>query len=283
MQEKQMITSRQNPRLKAALALKGRKGRRDQCRFLAEGYKLLSEVKGQPEQLLELWLDSDKADQPLGREWTGFTQSNGGSVFTLPAQLFAELADTETSQGVVAVMRLPMHDLDRFMGTGSFRGLLPDGIQDPGNLGTMIRTAEAMGFSFVLIPTGTTDPYSEKCVRASMGAVFHIPLVQTEDIERDLRLLKEAHYEVAGAVLEQSSASHETFFGPRLVLAVGSEGSGISSRVREQLDYAVRIPMTGRVESLNAASATAMLAYEIQRQAIPDLKGGGGPIGEHES
>lgn len=268
MGEMQTITSRQNTRLKTALALKGRKGRRDQCRFLAEGLRLLSETKEALEQLLELWLAAEKTDLPEYRSWIETASQLGIPVFVLPQPLFAELADTETSQGIVGVLRLPLHDLDRFMGSGRYVGLLADGIQDPGNLGTMIRTAEAMGFSFVLIPPGTTDPYSEKCVRASMGSIFHIPVVLTDDLLRDIHLLKEARYEMAGALLENSTASHEASFGSRLLLAVGSEGAGITAAVREQLDYAVRIPMTGRVESLNASAALAMLAYEIQRQAL---------------
>lgn len=268
MAEIHEITSRQNPRLKTLLALKSRKGRREQCRFLAEGLRLLSEIQNTPEKLLELWIAYEKTQTVEGIEWTDFARSNDIPVFVMPEQLFNELSDTVTSQGFVGVMRLPQIDLDRFLGVGKFKGLLPDGIQDPGNLGTIIRTAEAMGFSFILIPQGTTDPYGEKAVRASMGSVFHIPVVHSNNIAADLQLLKDAHYEIAGALLESSTASHETVFGDRLVLTVGSEGAGISKGIREMLDYSVHIPMTGRVESLNAASAVAMLAYELQRRQL---------------
>lgn len=262
------ITSRQNPRLKTVLALKSRKGRREQCRFLAEGARLLSEIENTPEMLLELWISLDKAVQPEGEKWTAFARAHDIPVFFLPDTLFGELSDTVTSQGLVGVMRLPQTDLDRFLGSGHFKGLLLDGIQDPGNLGTIIRTAEAMGFSFVLIPQGTTDPYGEKSVRASMGSIFHIPIVHSNNILLDLQLLKDAHYEVAGALLESSTASHDTPFGNRLILTVGNEGTGISKGIRGMLDYSVHIPMTGRVESLNAAAAVAMLAYEIQRREL---------------
>lgn len=265
------ITSRQNPRLKTVLALKTRKGRREQCRFLAEGSRLLSEIYNTPEVMLELWLSNDKAATAEGEKWVRFAQTHDIPVFMLPDMLFSELSDTVTSQGLVGVMRLPQTDLDRFLGSGRFKGLLLDGIQDPGNLGTIVRTAEAMGFSFVLIPQGTTDPYSEKSVRASMGSVFHIPIIHSNNILLDIQLLKDAHYQIAGALLESSTASHETPFGDRLILTVGNEGTGISKGIRELLDYSVHIPMTGRVESLNAAAAVAMLAYEIQRR---ELSGG---------
>lgn len=262
------ITSRQNPRLKTVLALKSRKGRREQCRFLAEGVRLLSEIQNTPEMLLELWISAEKASSSEGVKWTAFAKNNAIPVFVMPEPLFSELSDTVTSQGFVGVMRLPQTDLDRFLGSGKFKGLLPDGIQDPGNLGTIIRTAEAMGFSFVLIPQGTTDPYGEKSVRASMGSIFHIPIVHSNNIALDLQLLKDAHYEIAGALLESSTPSHETPFGDRLILTIGSEGAGISKGIRAMLDYSVHIPMTGRVESLNAAAAVAMLAYEIQRREL---------------
>jgi TrmH family RNA methyltransferase len=266
------ITSRQNPRLKAVLALKSRKGRREQCRFLAEGVRLLSEIRNTPETLLELWISYDKAGSPDGKKWTDFAIAHDVPVFILPEILFNELSDTVTSQGLVGVMRLPQTDLDRFLGAGRFKGLLLDGIQDPGNLGTIIRTAEAMGFSFVLIPQGTTDPFGEKSVRASMGSIFHIPIVHSNNILLDLELLKDARYEVAGALLESSTPSHDTPFGDRLILTVGNEGTGISKGIRAMLDYSVHIPMTGRVESLNAAAAVAMLAYEIQRRELIDRK-----------
>lgn len=266
------ITSRQNPRLKTVLALKSRKGRREQCRFLAEGIRLLSEIENTPEYLLELWISSDKTATPDGLKWIGYCRTHDIPAFILSEGLFGELSDTVTSQGLVGIMRLPQTDLDRFLGAGRYKGLLLDGIQDPGNLGTIIRTAEAMGFSFVLIPQGTTDPYGEKSVRASMGSIFHIPIVHSNNILLDLQLLKDAHYEVAGALLESSKPAHDTPFGERLILTVGSEGTGISKGIRAMLDYSVHIPMTGRVESLNAAAAVAMLAYEIQRRELSDTK-----------
>lgn len=262
------ITSRQNPRLKSVLALKTRKGRREQCRFLAEGARLLSEIENTPDMLLELWISSEKSIDSIVLKWIDFARAHEIPIFMLSENLYGELSDTVATQGVVGVMRLPQTDLDRFFGAGKFKGLLLDGIQDPGNLGTIIRTAEAMGFSFVLIPQGTTDPYGEKSVRASMGSIFHIPIIYSTNIAQDIQLLKDARYEVAGALLESSTPAHDTPFGDRLLLTVGSEGAGISKGIRAMLDYSVHIPMTGRVESLNAASAVAMLAYEIQRREL---------------
>ncbi len=262
------ITSRQNPRLKSVLALKTRKGRREQCRFLAEGVRLLSEIENTPDMLLELWISSVKSSDSVVEKWINFARAHEIPIFILSENLYDELSDTVATQGLVGVMRLPQTDLDRFFGAGKFKGLLLDGIQDPGNLGTIIRTAEAMGFSFVLIPQGTTDPYSEKSVRASMGSIFHIPIIHSNNIAQDIQLLKDVRYEVAGALLESSTPAHDTPFGDRLLLTVGSEGAGISKGIRAMLDYSVHIPMTGRVESLNAASAVAMLAYEIQRREL---------------
>lgn len=271
MQDTNYISSRQNQRLKTVLALKSRKGRREQSRFLAEGLRLLSEIKGNPEELLELWVSELHQEEAPIQDWIGFASRNGIPVFVLPEKLYNELSDTVTSQGIVGVIRIHHPDLDRFLESGAFRGLLPDGIQDPGNLGTIIRTAEAMGFSFILVPNGTADPYGEKSVRASMGSVFHIPIVFSDDIARDLTLLKTAEYDVAGALLESSKPAHGIRFSKRLLLAVGSEGAGITKTVRSNLSYSVHIPMGGRVESLNAAAAVAMLAYEIQRQDLSEV------------
>lgn len=262
----QFLSSRQNPRFKEVKALKDRKGRMNQLRFLAEGHRILSELAKYPEELLELWIHDAQSEDAEMQQWLHLAETQNVPVFRIPQELFRELSDTVQSQGVLAVARMREHGSERFYSAHKARGLYADCIQDPGNLGTMIRSAEALGFDFVVIPKGTTDPYSEKCVRATMGSIFHLPVIRTDEPETELDILKDNGFQVVGADLEGAVDAHAARYGAKLVLVVGNEGNGISDAVRLRLDATVKIPMRGSVESLNAAIAMSILAYEIQRQ-----------------
>jgi len=262
----QYLSSRQNPRYKEAKALKERKGRQAQQRFLVEGHRILSELVHCPEELLELWISEEQADSQSMEPWIALANAQQMPVFTVPEDMFRELSDTVHSQGVVAITRMREHGSERFLGLRKAKGLYADGIQDPGNLGTMIRSAEALGFDFIVVPKGTTDPYNEKCVRATMGSVFHVPIIRTDEPDNELEQLKDHGFQLYGAELSGALDAHETRFSGKMVLVIGSEANGISGAVKGHLDHTVKIPMCGTVESLNASIAMSILAYEILRQ-----------------
>jgi TrmH family RNA methyltransferase len=179
--------------------------------------------------------------------------------FELDDRLFDSLADTETSQGLLAVFHqidLPLPDKLDFV-------LVPDGIRDPGNLGTMIRTSEAAGVQALLIPPGTVDPWSPKVVRSGMGSHFRLPI-----LERNWQAIATflEGMNCFGAAMNGHISCWEADFHSPTALLIGSEAEGLGSDALSQVTQTLRIPMAGKNESLNAAISAAILTFEVLRQ-----------------
>ncbi len=254
-----MITSSHNPKLKLIRALAGRpRERREAGLFLAEGARLVEDAlaAGWP---FEFALFSAEISN-RGKKVVEQLVSSGVSVEEVTAEVFRAASETESSQGVVAALKLdslPVPENPSFV-------LIPDQIRDPGNLGTLLRTAAALGVDAVFIPPETTDPWAPKVVRAGMGAHFRLA-VATAGWE-------EIHTSVGQMQVSLADARGETplwdvdFHSQKIALIVGGEADGASEAAKELADNLVKIPMPGKIESLNAAVAGALLMYEVARQ-----------------
>ena len=183
-------------------------------------------------------------------------------------EVFQRMSDTKTPQGVLCVMEMPQY---------AFRDLVDEDdeellilvleeIQDPGNLGTMIRTAEAAGASFILADQKTADLYNPKVIRSTMGAIFRLPVVYTDDLERTLLRLSSNGVQLCAAHLDGGKSFWDVRFPGKCAFLIGNEGSGLSEEITALADTKVRIPMEGETESLNASVAASLLLYEWKRQ-----------------
>lgn len=257
-----MITSKDNPHIRFAASLLTKKGREKTDRFLVEGVKLVSEALACPELVETVFVAEDQCC-PRAKDGCDFT----GPTFEIAASLSKILSDTETPQGVWAVCRK----------TAVERPLPPDagfllvlaGIQDPGNVGTMIRTAWAAGIDGVILTRGSADPYNPKTIRAAMGATLFLPLYTNASAE-DLRGLKESGgYQVIAAALDEKASLFDTRFGGKIMIVLGSEGQGIPTDILALSDQSVTIPLRSGVDSLNAAVACGIILYEAYRQRDP--------------
>ena len=185
----------------------------------------------------------------------------------------AKAADTISPQGILAVARQPQYILQDLLGERSSREdgrapllLILEDIQDPGNLGTMFRTAEAAGVTGILMSRGTVDVFNPKTVRSTMSSVFRMPFVVTEDFHGALRGLQEKGIRIYAACLQESrSYDRETYLGPCGFL-IGNEGNGLTEETIRLADARIHIPMEGSIESLNAAMSAGILMYEALRQ-----------------
>ncbi len=178
-------------------------------------------------------------------------------------QLFEKAAQTETSQGIMAVVDKKIYDEDEFfdeVGNGNIVFL--DRLQDPGNIGTVIRTAEAAGYRGIITLKGTGDIYSPKTVRAATGSVFRMPVLAVEDNVTAAGRIKEAGKKLVATCMDGSVVYYESDLSHDIVLIIGNEGNGISGELQALADIRVNIPMLGKVESLNAGIAAAILMYE---------------------
>ncbi|GAB4423213.1 MAG: RNA methyltransferase [Anaerolineales bacterium] len=254
-----MITSNQNPKLKLVRTLAGKpKDRKKAGAFLAEGVRLVEEAANS-KWPIRFVLYADRVSE-RGKELVGKLRIEGCDVEEIAPNLMKSLSETETSQGIVAVLEnhlLPVPELPDFI-------LIPDQIRDPGNLGTLIRTAAAAGVNAVLLPPETTDAFAPKVVRAGMGAHFRLP-IRAMKWEEVAQTCQGANLHVFLADMNGQPCWETNLQNP-LALIVGGEAQGASEQARELANAAISIPMPGEAESLNAGVAGAVLMFEIVRQ-----------------
>lgn len=254
-----MITSSQNTKIKLVRALLGRaKERREAGAFVAEGVRLVEEAAHSNWKFQFALYDDSLSER--GKSLIENLTSRGVDVEAVSENLIKSLSETETPQGILAVLELtslPIPNSPNFL-------LIPDQIRDPGNLGTLLRTAAAAGVQAVLIPPETTDAFAPKVVRSGMGAHFRLPIhsLRWDEI---MQISKSAHQQVYLADMGGTSC-WETDLRQPLALIVGGEAEGASKEARKLATGQISIPMMGKMESLNAGVAGSVLMFEVVRQ-----------------
>ena len=247
------ITSRRNPLISHIRKLcTSRSYRREQGLFVAEGPKLLSEALRWGAEIACL----------VGAEGEDFPCPPDTRRLEVPADLLAYLSDTATPQGVVFLCRMPPLDPPGGLERGRYLAL--DGVQDPGNVGTIWRTADALGAQGVFLLPGCADPFSPKTVRASMGACFRLPVWETS-LEDLAAALGRAELPLYGTALRADTVDVRELDLSRCAVVIGSEGRGAAPETLARCAGTVKIPMRPRCESLNAAVAAAVVLWEMAR------------------
>lgn len=262
------ISSAANPRVKEWAKLLERKYREREGKFLLEGVHLVKEAldAGWPLEAVAFDEGSDVAETFASYMDDDDDAPDAPSWVPVSPEVIAKCSGTETPQPIFAVaLKRPAERDALFADSGALVAVL-DGVQDPGNVGTIVRSAAACGASAVVLGKGTADLYNPKTIRATMGALFHVPVLEADLTE----LLPEAGRNgasIAGTSLQSSRSCYDYDFRGRGVwLVFGNEGSGMSARVSELVDDNLIIPMSGRAESLNVAMAATVLLFEAQRQ-----------------
>ncbi|MGF3103962.1 TrmH family RNA methyltransferase [Rossellomorea sp. DUT-2] len=244
------IQSSKNPVVKQWKKLLTKKERDLTRTYIVEGFHLVEEALKKEDTILEL-IVVEGTDLP--QKWT----VDSVSMTMVSEEVGKALSDTETSQGVFAVCKQKEdeHDIDK---AATF--MLLDGLQDPGNIGTIIRTAEAAGIDMVVLGKGTVDPYNPKVLRSAQGGHFHIPIIR-RDLHETISKLKERDIPVYGTALE--NGVEYTTINPQssYALIVGNEGNGMSKDLLTETDQNLYIPIYGKSESLNVAIAAGVLLY----------------------
>jgi TrmH family RNA methyltransferase len=252
------ITSRENAKIKYACRLASSGAfRRSEGRFLAEGRKLCPELcRGAAlEQLFYTQAAAEKCPE---------LAQLPGEHYLIEDHVADKLADVGTHQGVFGVFRTPQADLSGIRPGGRYLAL--ERVQDPGNVGTLLRSAAAFGFDGVLLSDGCASPFAPKTLRASMGAAVQLPIVEGGDMARTVAELRARGITCLAAALYRSeplSAAAREYPGGVCVV-IGSEGQGLTEATVAACDKTVRIPMTDRVESLNAGIAGSVLLWHFR-------------------
>jgi TrmH family RNA methyltransferase len=252
-----MITSPQNSKIKLVRALAGRpKERREAGAFLAEGVRLVEEANDANCQLRFALYTDDLSGR--GMELLKKLEVKGIELEKVESKLFRSLSDTETPQGILAVLS----DLQSLIPPSLNFILIPDQIRDPGNLGTLLRTADGAGVQAVFLPPETTDAFAPKAVRSGMGAHFRLA-IQSKSWDEIQQLTQGLQVFLADM---EGQSCWETDLRQPLVLIVGGEAEGASAQAQKLSNQKVSIPMMGKTESLNAAVAGSVLMFEVVRQ-----------------
>lgn len=244
-----VITSTQNRHVKEWKKLHQRKHRYEKKQFLIEGFHLIEEAIKTKQSI----------DTVIVEESTRLPASlNGMHLVTVSEQVFKEISQTETPQGIAAVITMQQPPVAE----GNYV-LLLDAIQDPGNLGTIIRTADAAGFSQIILGRGTVDLYNDKVIRATQGSLFHIPIVQ-QNLAETIPKLQEAGFSVWATTLQGAQNYRDVEGGEKTAIILGNEGSGVAEVLINMADELVKIPIYGKAESLNVGIAAGILMYYVR-------------------
>lgn len=259
-QRRDGLSEREGKQLRA---LQRRRKRRDEERFLAEGVRVVEDLLASSLQVDWILASSSLEDNPRGAALVEAVQRRELPLRRVADDAFQKLAATEHAQGVLAVARQPDSGWESLLRAAPPSVvLLLDAVQDPGNLGTLVRTAEALGVAGVLALPGTVDPWNAKSVRSAAGSLFRVPVLASTWEEAQERL-RGAGYRLLAA---EAGGGAPPEPGGRIGLIVGNEGAGISPYVRASVDGTVGIPLRGRAESLNVAAAAAILLHELTRE-----------------
>lgn len=260
-----MITSLQNKEVKAVAALVGKKKERDrQDLFVVEGPKMFGEAP--EEQISRVYLSQSAAVQM--REQYG-EKLAGLSCETVSDEVFVKMSDTKTPQGILCLVRQQQYNIEEMLRDNDKKQMLfimLEDIQDPGNLGTIFRTAEAAGADGVIMSSRTADIYNPKTIRSTMGAVYRVPFFYTEDLSSIIKMLRERGTAVYAAHLRATVFYDAYDYRQSTAFLIGNEANGLCEETAGCANALLGIPMEGKVESLNAAVASSILLYEAYRQ-----------------
>ncbi len=258
------ITSVHNPRVKDASRLRSGRGRTRQGRILIDGLREVQRALQAGVRLHEVFACAAPNDEPTRRELAVWERA-GVPVFHVSPSVFSRLAYGDREQGVVAVAQAPERSLEELSVPADALVVVLEGVEKPGNVGAVVRTADAVGASAVLVADGATDLYNPNSIRASLGTVFTVPVCAADSLET-LAWLRQHRLQIVATRVDGAAPYTQVSYRAPTAIVLGSEASGLSDVWRGPDVRAVALPMKGRADSLNVATTAAVVLYEALRQ-----------------
>ena len=259
----QVITSKDNDLVKYIRKLKEKKYRDIDNVYIIEGEKIIKEAIEENVKIKYIVVSEDAA-KSLKDDFKNII--NNYSCIYVTSKVFSMLTDVITPQGILAVIERKNTN-EKSINFSEEMIIVLDGIGDPGNLGTIIRTIDSAGLSQVIISKNTVDTYNPKVVRSTMGAIFRVNVIVSDNIIKTLEQLKKQGYETIATSLDTKQSVYDMGTGKKVVV-IGNEANGVSEEVLQVVDKKVKIPMLGETESLNASVATGIVVYEYVRNKV---------------
>ena len=260
----QVITSKENETVKIIKKLKDKKYRDETGLYIIEGIKMLEEAIEEKARIRKIiiceeCLKAGDLEQKVLYEIAKY------NCIYVNSKVFNSLTDVVAPQGIMAVIEKPNKDIKIKYDQDIILAL--DGIQDPGNLGTILRTADSVNLKQIIVTKNTADSYNPKVVRSTMGAILRIKIIETDDLAKTLKEAKKNKFKIVATSLDTNNIIYDIDYNKK-VIVIGNEANGVSKEIQELADNKVKIPMLGKTESLNASVATGIILYEYVRQKI---------------
>ena len=244
-----MITSKENKLIKHIKSLTQKKNRDKNNEYIIEGIKLVQEAINEKQDIKKIIICKELLNIKVN--------TKDYDIEEVDKKTFVAISDTITPQGILAIIKKPKPS--KINGPIIFA---LERVQDPGNVGTIIRTLECTGIKDIIISSDSAEPYNPKVVRSTMGAIFRVNIYNENELTNQLKEMKEKGYKIIASTLEESTDYTKINYKEKCVIVIGNESNGISKETKEIADIKIKIPMLGKTESLNAGVAASIIAYE---------------------
>ena len=263
----QKITSKENEFIKHVKKLKDKKYRDQSNEYVIEGIKLIKEALQEKAQINQIVICEDCEKSEILSDDLKYEIAKQECIY-VPQNIFKTISEVSTPQGILAIVQ--KNNVEAQSSEIAYNEdiiVALDDIQDPGNLGTILRTVDSVGLKQILVSKGTADSYNPKVVRSTMGAIFRVKIIECENLSETLKQIKKHKYEVLATSLQTTNNIYDIDYNKK-VIVIGNEANGVSKEILDLADVKVKIPMLGKTESLNASVATGIMLYEYVRQKI---------------
>ncbi len=260
-----IIKSKENSRFKYAKSLQAKKYRDLSNQYLIEGLKIVKEALTYDAKFHMLLFSTEQSENKEISGILTLAEASNIPIYQIDNRIFKDLSETKSPQGIIGVVEKQNFKIGDVLKKDTLKMIILDGISDPGNLGTIIRTADACNYDSVLLSKGCVDLYNSKTLRATMGSLFHLPLITNMEIKETIELLQNNNIKVYGADVHLGENISDIKFGERFSIVIGNESLGLSEDSKKVIKRLIRIPMPGQAESLNASVAASIIMYESIR------------------
>jgi len=260
----QVITSKDNEMIKNIKKLKEKKYRDEENKFLVEGIKMVQEEIQENAKISKIVICEDCINDGSLEQNLLYEIAKYDCIY-VSEKVFQTISDVTNPQGILAVIN--KENSEDAISYDEDIIVVLDGIQDPGNLGTILRTIDSVNLKQVILSEKTADPYNPKVVRSTMGAIYRVNMIRSKDVLETLKNMRKQKYDIVATSLQTNESIYDIEYKKK-VIVIGNEANGVSKEVLDLANKKVKIPMLGKTESLNAAVATGIILYEYVRKKI---------------
>ncbi len=260
------IYSKDNPTFKQVKQLLKKKYRDQYKQYIIEGVRIILDAYENNKNIDYIVYCDDIYKTAGGEEALQLFIDNNYRIYKVSSKMYSEITDTSNPQGIMAVIPIEKYKDNSFLKKKNALVVILDRVQDPGNLGTILRTADAAGADGVFLTKGCVDLYNLKTIRATMGSIYHIPVINNAESEKLIRELKAENFELVCTSLETEKYYFDIDLTSKIAIVIGNEANGVLPSIINDSNHVIKIPMEGKAESLNAAVAASIIMYEAFRQ-----------------